>query len=235
MRIMASVHPSTMTPLAGTCVVGDAVERYRDVLTAAGDLFESDDIANDDRLCEIPASIVGDDTRATLTIPLRDDEDHVVGFVRMDGREADFITPRALEDLLAIVDPALLAAHLEPEITQSRRDARENTRLLQWMGDHIGRQRDAIETLRTGVLAAAQKLEALGRTLDPSTHRTLRTLCESVKDTLETANASLEAHLDDAPSRQLARAARVPISSRPSPVGGDTPKACGPSIDETRG
>jgi hypothetical protein len=233
-RFLASSQPTTMSPLGGTSVEGEGAASYLEVLEETRDVLQSADVTSDDRLARVPARILGDDTRSTLTLPLRDGAD-VVGFVRMDGRDDEFISARAIRALLTATDTAILAARLQPEVSRLRKDARDNSQLLQWLGEHVEHQRHALESIRAEVVAATKTLEALGKSLEPSTHRTLRSLCERLEEAVEGASSTLGAHLDQAPDREIASAARVPVSGRSIPADAGTPRASGRSTVETRG
>jgi hypothetical protein len=191
-RVVASSQPSTMQALAGSCVVGNSVHRYREMLEGVEDL-SSDDVASDGRFADIPPTILGSDTGATVTLPLRA-RGRVLGFLRVDAPAAARITAKLVAALHQSVAPALIAVSLEPDLMLSHQRARQLLQARKWVLQRLEREHESISALRDGLDDLSHHLERHGRELSPDARRSLELALETVEQRLELAAAGLDRH-----------------------------------------
>jgi hypothetical protein len=194
LRVVGSSQPSTMQSLCGTCVFGDAVARYQELLEHATEL-SSDDVGGDPTLGDLPLSILGEDTRASLALPLRT-EARTLGFVRIDARGAAAISPKAREDLRGVVDLCLLAVSLEAELVTSHQRSRQILHARRWIHQRLEREHEGIGSIRTAVDQLTRTLLEAG--IDDTTRRTLGFAVEDVERRLDAFAARLDRHAEEA-------------------------------------
>ena len=193
-RFVASSEPPTMRSLAGACVSGEAVLQYRALLETVAEL-SSDELEHDARLADVPRSILGDDTRATVTLPLRAGR-RTLGFVRIDAPEAGPISAKAVAALQAVTHACVLAVSLETELVLSQQRSRDLLQARRWIHGRLEHEHEAIRTLRATIDESKRTIEQAK--LDETTIRALAYAIEDLDLRLEAFAAKLDRHAREA-------------------------------------
>jgi hypothetical protein len=190
LRVLASSQPRTMQSVSGACVYGEAVTRYVQLLDETPEL-SSDDVAHDPRLHGLPRSIIGEDTRAMVTLPLRSGA-RTLGYVRIDAPEGVTITPRALTALRDTRSLCLLAVSLEAELVTSHERSRHILQARRWIHERIEREGEGLEGLRAKIAELSRTIE--GTRLDDDARRTLEFAIEDAVQRIAAVEARLDRH-----------------------------------------
>lgn len=196
LRIVASSQPSAMQSLAGSCVFGEAVHRYRGLLEATDEL-SSEDVPNDSRLVDMPPTILGEDTRAAVALPLRA-RNQTLGFLRIDAIAPGQVTPKTLEALRGAINLGVLAVSLEAELVTSHERSRHILQARRWIHQRLTREHEAIDSLRGTLDTLTRTLVHYGTRLDADAKRALEFAVEDVDRRLEAIAAGLDRHARDA-------------------------------------
>ena len=161
LRMLACTQPVSMQPLPELPVVGRPVRKLVDALSSLDELW-CVSVRDDARLAGVGNEILGQDTVATVILPVRRAGD-VAGLLRMDAIEAGGLPPRAVEAMRAVLPSAELAV----ELVHERAATREARRQLEYQKAKVSALRGALSTLLMGVRSKTTALDdARRRDLD---------------------------------------------------------------------
>lgn len=161
LRVLGCTQPASMRPLPEPPVVGHPVRALVEALSSTDELW-CVSVRDDPRLEGVGIEILGEDTVATVILPLRLCG-AVAGFLRMDAIEAGGLPPRAVEAMRA----ALPSGHLAVELVHERAATREAKRQLEYQKARVSALRGALGALLVGVRSKTTGLDdARRRDLD---------------------------------------------------------------------
>lgn len=190
LRIVASSEPAAMQPLTGTSVHEDGVQPFRALLDSVEQLSSSD-VTADARLIDVPQAILGEDTQATVVLPLRARQ-QTIGFLRLDAREVGPIDGRAVAAAQAAIAAGVLAVSLEAELVRSHELSRQLLQARRWIHERLEREHEGLRLLRKTVDALGQAVQ--DTSVSEAATRTLSYALEDLEQRLEAVAAQLDRH-----------------------------------------
>lgn len=166
LRVLASCQSDDVPAMPDLPMVGSPVQQWVTLLEAAGDELIAPNIAEDPRFEDLNEIIVGGDTVGAAVFVLRHDET-VRGFVRVDVRRAEDLTPPLLEAVRNALPAAALAIELERERVSNWATRRAVVDLERIIRAQQQRDREGLGALYQAVGEFGEQLHQVASGLEP--------------------------------------------------------------------